>query len=168
MDHVALQATNDPDTLYYRQVLNEKDMFTTAMEHEIKQHNDNQNWVPVKRSTVPSTSRILPSVWSMRRKRNLTTGEVLKYKERLNVDGSRQLKGVDFEETFAPVVSWSSIRLILPLASINNWCTYQRKTNSTLKYQKGAILITTKTPSCYKYSTTFTGRDKQEKCGLTS
>jgi hypothetical protein len=70
IDHTALQATNDPDTLYYHQVLNEpdKDMFITAMENEIKQHNDNQNWVPVKRSTVPSTSRILPSVWSMRRK----------------------------------------------------------------------------------------------------
>jgi hypothetical protein len=76
MDHVVLQATNDPDTLYYHQVLNEpdKDMFITAMEHEIKQHNANQNWVPVKRSAVPSTSRILLSVWSMRRKRDLTTG----------------------------------------------------------------------------------------------
>jgi Reverse transcriptase (RNA-dependent DNA polymerase) len=96
-----------------------------AMEHEIIQHNDNNNWVPVKRSTVPSTSRILPSVWSMRRKRDLTTGAVLKYKARLNVDGSRQLKGIDFDETFAPVVSWSCIRLELLLASISNWCTYQ-------------------------------------------
>jgi hypothetical protein len=84
MDNVALQATSDPDTLYYRQVLNEPDkhMFITAMEHEIKQHNDNRNWVPVKRTSVPSTSRALPSVWSMRRKRDLTTGAVMKYKAR--------------------------------------------------------------------------------------
>jgi Reverse transcriptase (RNA-dependent DNA polymerase) len=61
----------------------------------------------------------------MRRNRDLTTGAVLKYKARLNIDGSRQLKEIDFEETFAPVASWSSIRLILLLASINNWCTYQ-------------------------------------------
>jgi Reverse transcriptase (RNA-dependent DNA polymerase) len=88
------------------------------MEHEIKQHNNNHNWVPVKRSTIPSTSRVLPSVWSMRRKRDLTTGAVLKYNARLNVEGSRQLKGIDFEETFAPVASWSSIRLILLQASI--------------------------------------------------
>jgi Reverse transcriptase (RNA-dependent DNA polymerase) len=127
MANIALQATNDPNTLYYHQVLNEpdKDMFIKAMEHEIQQHNDNRNWVPIKRSKVPSTSRVLPSVWSMRRKRDLTTGVVLKYKARLNVDGSRQLKGIDYEETFAPVASWSSIRLILLLASINNWCTYQ-------------------------------------------
>jgi Reverse transcriptase (RNA-dependent DNA polymerase) len=127
MEHIALQATNDPDTLYYHQVLNDpdKDMFINAMEHEIKQHNNNHNWVPVKRSMVPSTSRVLPSVWSMRRKRDLTTGEVWKYKARLNVDGSRKQKGIYFEETFAPVASWSSIRLILLLASINNWRTHQ-------------------------------------------
>jgi Reverse transcriptase (RNA-dependent DNA polymerase) len=120
MDNVTFQATSDPDTLYYHQVLHEPDkhMFITAMEHEIKQHNDSHNWVPVKRSTVPSTSRVLPSVWSVRPKRDLTTGAVMKYKDRLNVDGSRQLKGIDFEETFAPVASWSSVRLILLLASI--------------------------------------------------
>jgi Reverse transcriptase (RNA-dependent DNA polymerase) len=127
MENVSLQATSDPDTLYYHQVLREPDQhkFIEAMEHEIKQHNDNHNWTLVKRSSVPTTSRVLPSVWSMRRKRDLTTGAVMKYKARLNVDGSRQNKGIDLTETFAPVAAWSSIRLILLLAAINNWCTYQ-------------------------------------------
>jgi hypothetical protein len=39
MENVSLQATSDPDTLYYHQVLREPDqhMFIEAMEHEIKQ-----------------------------------------------------------------------------------------------------------------------------------
>jgi Reverse transcriptase (RNA-dependent DNA polymerase) len=37
------------------------------------------------------------------------------------VDGSKQIKGVNFWETYAPVAQWISIRLILCMAALNSW-----------------------------------------------
>jgi hypothetical protein len=40
----------------------------------------------------------------MKRKRKPSTGEISKYKARMNVDGSKMIKGLHYEETYAPVV----------------------------------------------------------------
>jgi Reverse transcriptase (RNA-dependent DNA polymerase) len=113
--------------MYYHEILCEpdKDQFIEAMVKEIQQHNERDNWRVVGRSQVPLDHKILPSVWAMRRTRDLTTGEVVKWKARLNVDGSKQQKGIDFDETFSPVASWATIRLILVLAVINKWFVHQ-------------------------------------------
>ena len=95
------------------------------MEEEISAHSDRGHWEVVKRSTVPKNQQILKSVWSMKRKRRVATGEVYKWKARLCVDGSRQVKGVNYWETYAPVVSWESVRTLLTLALTNNWITRQ-------------------------------------------
>jgi len=39
-----------------------------------------------------------------KRKRKPSTGEISKYKARMNVDGSKMIKGLHYEETYAPVV----------------------------------------------------------------
>jgi len=54
-----------------------------------------------------------------RRKRS-PVGTVLKHKARLCVDSSQQLHGRDFWETYAPVFSWSTVRLLLLLTSVLN------------------------------------------------
>ena len=41
----------------------------------------------------------------MKRKRNIRIQEVKKYKARLNIDGSKMIKGIDYNETYAPVAS---------------------------------------------------------------
>ena len=64
---------------------------------------------------IPKGAAILPAVWQMKRKRRINTREVYKWKARLNLDGSRQVKGVHYDLTFAPVASWSVIRLYLVL-----------------------------------------------------
>ena len=65
---------------------------------------------------VPKESwmNVLPSTWAFRRKR-LPSGEIKKLKARFCARGDRQLKDVDFFETFAPVVSWNTVRLLLTL-----------------------------------------------------
>lgn len=125
--HEVFAATGDPDTLYYHEILNEPDKpkFLEAMEMEISQHNDRKNWVLVKRSDVPNHLSVLPSVWAMRRKRDLTTGDIVKWKARLNVDGSKQQYGIDYDKTYAPVASWATIRLVLLLSCLNGWTRRQ-------------------------------------------
>jgi hypothetical protein len=63
----------------------------------------------VPRSSVPEGAPVLPSVWAMKRKRRIGTRDVYKWKSRLNVDGSKQVAGPDYRQTYAPVASWSSI-----------------------------------------------------------
>jgi hypothetical protein len=68
-------------------------------------------------SAKPKMAKILSSIWSYRRKRS-PIGTILKHKSRLCVDGLQQLYGRDFWETYAPVVSWPTVRLLLLLTSI--------------------------------------------------
>jgi hypothetical protein len=72
----AYSASSDPDTMYYHDILREpdKDRFVEAMIKEIQQHKERDNWKVVPRNQIPSHNKILPSVWAMRRKRDLTTG----------------------------------------------------------------------------------------------
>eukprot|EP00978_Attheya_sp_CCMP212_P021713 scaffold63791_cov41-Attheya_sp.AAC.1 len=44
---------------------------------------------------------------------------------RLNVHGGKQTKGVDFWETYSPMVTWNSICTFMTLALVNNWHTRQ-------------------------------------------
>jgi hypothetical protein len=61
----------------------------------------------------------------MKRKRRVKTREVYKWKARLAFDGSRQVEGVHYDQTYAPVASWETIRLLLAMVLRNGWKTRQ-------------------------------------------
>jgi hypothetical protein len=109
--------------MYFHTILQEEDkmQFVRAMHDEIKNHNDNHNSEPMQREHIPEGNKVIPSVWAMRRKRKLVDGSVSKWKARINVDGSKQVHGTNYWETFVPVAQWISIRLILCLSAINQW-----------------------------------------------
>ena len=48
-----------------------------------------------------------------------------KYKERFVAQGFSQKEGIDYEETFAPVVRYTSIRSVLALAAVMKWKIHQ-------------------------------------------
>jgi Reverse transcriptase (RNA-dependent DNA polymerase) len=123
----AYAASTDPDTMYHHEAMREPDReeFLKAMEKEVKAHTANENWSIVKRSQVPTGHMVMPAVWAMKRKRRISDGQVYKWKARLNLDGGKQTKGVDYWETYAPVATWSSIRMILNMAAMRGWETRQ-------------------------------------------
>jgi hypothetical protein len=92
----AFAASSDPDIMYLQEAMNQPDykQFLKAMEDEVRAHTENGNWVLVDRKAVPRNQPILPSVWAMRRKRDIATQQVYKWKARLNVHGGKQVKGV--------------------------------------------------------------------------
>jgi len=49
-----------------------------------------------------------------------STGEISKYKARMNVDGSQMIKRLHYEKTYAPVVQWATIRFFISLAILSN------------------------------------------------
>ena len=67
---------------------------------------------------------VLPSTWAFKCKR-YPDGLVKKLKARFCVRGDRQREGVDFFETFAPVVSWTTVRLMLILSLVLDLATRQ-------------------------------------------
>ena len=67
----------------------------------------------------------MDAVWAMKRKRDIKTRKVTKYKARLNVHGGQQEYRVNYFDTYAPVVTWTSVRLILVMAILNAWATRQ-------------------------------------------
>lgn len=124
---MAYKAHADPDTMYLHQALKEDDAveFIKAMLKEVNDQMENGNFEIIKRSKVPFGVMILRAVWQMKRKRDIKTREVKKYKARLNLDGSAMRKGEHYERTYAPVAKWHSIRLLLSLAALHNWRTTQ-------------------------------------------
>ena len=87
------------------------------MEVEITNYTERDHWDLIPRSQLPSGSKTIMSVWSFKRKR-LPDGTICKYKARICAHGGQQQWGVDYWETYAPVVQWISVRTLLILSEI--------------------------------------------------
>ena len=126
-DIMAFKAKADPDTLYLHEALREPDKqkFIEAMEKEIDSQVEMGVYQIIRKDQVPKGATVLPAVWQLRRKRDIRTGEIKKYKARCNIDGSKMIKGEHYEETYAPVASWTSIRLLLSLVLLHDWTSLQ-------------------------------------------
>lgn len=48
-------------------------------------------------------------------------GEIDKFKVRLVSKGYAQRYGVDYDEVYAPVARWDTVRIILATAACKNW-----------------------------------------------
>ncbi len=90
---VALAASNDPDILTLKQAMQaeDADKFRESMVQEFNDHCNKEHWAFVLRNSLPPGTKVLQSVWAMRRKRRIATGEVYKWKARLNVHGGQQV-----------------------------------------------------------------------------
>ena len=64
-------------------------------------------------------------VWAMCRKRQIGMRKVYKWKAHLNIHGGQQEHGVNFWETYAPVVSWQILRLFFIHSILKGWHSKQ-------------------------------------------
>ena len=94
----------------------DREGFIAAMHLELDQLESMNAWVLVPREKAVATGRkILASTWAFKRKR-YPDGSVKKLKARLVARGDQQIEGVDYFDSFSPVVQWSTIRLLLVLS----------------------------------------------------
>jgi hypothetical protein len=61
------------------------------------------------------TTKVLPSTWAFKIKR-YPNGHVKKFKAQFCAQGNRQTEGVNYFETWAPVIQWSTVRIVMILA----------------------------------------------------
>ena len=109
---------NAEDTPRYHEAMSSPDAtgFREAMRLEFEQLTSMKAWKVVSRQkAVDEKKKIFDSVWAFKRKR-FPDGSVKKLKARLCVRGDQQEEGIDFFETYSPVVAWSTIRLLLVLS----------------------------------------------------
>ena len=124
---LAFAASDNPDILYWDQAMKAPDRakFVEAVGTELDRHEKMGNYEPVPLSEVPKGTKLMDMVWSMRRKRRIKTQEVYKWKARLNVHGGQQEHGVHYWDTYAPVVTWQTVRFFLILSILLGWQSRQ-------------------------------------------
>ena len=89
------------------------DRWKEAMDSEMKSLIDNETWILVDR---PKDQDTVSCRWIFKSKLK-PDGSIGRYKGRLVARGFQQRHGIDYQETFASVVRYESIRVVLSLAA---------------------------------------------------
>jgi hypothetical protein len=119
-------ATHDPDTPRLHEAMRgeHRDEFLAAMGKEIAELEAHGTWNIVRKESMPDGANLLPSTWALKIKR-FPDGRMRKNKARFCVRGDKQIAGVDYFESYAPVASWSTVRMVMNLAVQRGWATRQ-------------------------------------------
>lgn len=92
---------------------NDAHLWKAALGEEMKALATNETWSLVN---LPRDRKAIPCKWVFKTKLD-AHGNVTKHKARLVAKGCSQKQGIDFKETFAPVVRYNSIRYLIALSA---------------------------------------------------
>jgi hypothetical protein len=106
------QAMNGSDRGGYLKACR-KEMHTLSEDKDAWDVVDREDWM-----------KVLPITWAFKCKR-YPDGRIRKFKARFCARGDWQVKGIDFFDTFAPVINWTSVRLLLIPSAILGLSTKQ-------------------------------------------
>ena len=123
-DYVNLGVTTveiqEPNTYKEAIECNEQDQWRQSMKEELNNLVKNQTWNIVER---PKYKNVVGCKWVYRLKKG-PDGNINKYKSRLVAKGYSQRFGEDFNETYAPVGTYTTIRCLLALSACLNLKLY--------------------------------------------
>ena len=91
--------------------------------------------------------------WAMRKKRQIDTRQVYKWKAHINVHGGQQEHGVNFWETYAPVVSWQTLRLVFIHSILKGWHSKQMDFVLAYPHAPAEVPLYMHFPKGYKFKT---------------
>jgi hypothetical protein len=105
----------------------QKKEWADAMTEEYQSIIKNDVWEIVPR---PNSKDVVSSRWLFKIK-HAADGSIEKYKARFVARGFSQKEGIDYEETFAPVARYTSIRTIIALTAKMKWKLHQMDVKTT-------------------------------------
>ena len=129
--YLSSQSNNETYTLKEMVKQPDRDKFIEAMELEVASMFKENIWLAVPKRVMTEHYRKerasgldvkrhqIMMIWSFKRKRH-PDGSLSKHKARLCCHGGQQQWGVNYWDTYAPVVSWSSIRILMTMAKLHN------------------------------------------------
>jgi hypothetical protein len=91
------------------------------MEEEYVALLSNNTWDLVPR---PHDTNVVTGKWLFRHKLTLN-GSLDRYKARWVLQGFTHCPGVDYDETFSPVIKFATVCAVLSLALFRNWAIHQ-------------------------------------------
>jgi len=115
-DYVLYKAaviSDDPETVKEAIRRPDRKLWMEAMQSEYDSLLENKTWDLVD---LPPDKKALTSRWIFKTKRNANS-EIKRHKARLVIRGCSQKKGIDYEETYSPVVRYGTIRVLFALAA---------------------------------------------------
>ena len=121
MREILLLDNDEPATYAEAMMDPDSEKWQSAMQSEIESMGDNQVWNLVD---PPDGVKAIECKWIYKKKKDMD-GNVHIYKARLVTKGFRQVQGVDYDETFSPVVMLKSIRIILAIAAYFDYEIWQ-------------------------------------------
>ena len=117
----------EPQT--YKEVVNSTEslMWKEAIKSEIESILHNHTWELVN---LPLGCKPLSSKWVFKRIRKLD-GSIDKYKERLVIKGYKQTEGLDYFDTYSPIMRINSIWMVLAIVALRNLEVHQMDVETT-------------------------------------
>jgi len=95
----------------------EAHLWDPSMNEEFESHQTNGTWI---KTELPKGRKAIGTRWVYKIKPgHLSTPT--RYKSRFVAKGYSQVEGIDFQETYAPVVKYTSLRILLSYAAIHDW-----------------------------------------------
>ena len=130
---LASQAVGGVEPRSWREAMttSEADQWRAAAKDEMNSLIKAQVFKSVHRSIAGG--RVVSSKWVFKVKRH-SDGSIERYKARLVARGFSQQPGIDYDETFAPVAKFQSIRLILALAAMHDLELHQMDVKTAFLY----------------------------------
>ncbi|KAI0978433.1 hypothetical protein GJ496_007837 [Pomphorhynchus laevis] len=112
---------NEPISIHKALNCNDRNEWKKAIDSEIGALKENNAWELVDR---PEGAKAIKTKWLFKRKYG-KNGDVVKYRARLVAKGCAQIYGVDYFETYSPVVKLTTIRILIAVAVERNMLLHQ-------------------------------------------
>lgn len=109
---------------------NDHKQWERAMEEEFDSLMINETWELVPK---PEKQKVIDNKWVYKVKTN-PSGSVDRYKARLVARGFNQQYGIDYEETFSPVIRFNTLRTLLSIAAANKMILKQFDVKTAFLY----------------------------------
>lgn len=129
----ATEDADSPSTVAAARQREDWHLWEQAIQKELDNHKDNQTW---RLEVPPKNRKLVGCKWVLTIKRK-ANGSIDKYKARLVARGFSQVQGIDYQETFSPVVRTSAIRLVIAIAAMKGWPVHQM--DVTAAYLNGEL-----------------------------
>ena len=125
----AFSARTDNEPQSYTEAMADSTKWQAANKCELDSHIENGTWEP---GELPPGRGEISSKWVFKTKVNADGS--LRHKARLVVRGFEQREGLDYQETFAPVAKFPTLRVLLALAAHNDWEVHHMEVKTAFLY----------------------------------